>query len=221
MNLDKRLRDLEGDNVSAWRPMSDEVVLEAVRQGVADDRHVDWLDGLLRSSILSNLCLAGLVLRVPRCAESIDTSGWAFAVHLGMLVMAQPAGEPIHPRVATEVNSGPFITSIPDSDAAERVHRRSGDPRFSSVFWIRARLVARALGPDLGRGFRAGLDDVHARDDVGKFPVDLGLPHPGLYERLLVINEALALPGDAPLLMDDDCWRGIDDVVKRPETSRR
>jgi hypothetical protein len=194
--------------------MSDDVVLEAINDGLADDRHLDWLDGLFRQAIISNLCISGLTLREPLYAEQIDTSNWFLAVHRGVQVMAQPADTPIPWSIEAELSGGVFTRSIPDRDTAERLHH-CDDPRRSAVLWLRARLVAKALGPDLGRGFRAGLDRAHATGELGALPFDMRRPHSALYQRLLRLSEALVEPCDQALIINAKSWEHYEDLWAR------
>lgn len=195
--------------------MSDDVVLEAIADGLADDRHLDWLDGVFRQAIIVNLGVSGLSLREPRYAQQLDTSAWFLAVHRGIQVMAQPADEAVPWSIEAELSSGIFTRSIPDREAAEGLHHRSDDPRRSAVLWLRARLVANALGPDLGRGYRAGLDRAHAAGDPGILPFDVRRPHRALYERLVTLNAALAEPCDHPFIFEPDMWEGLTDLWEK------
>lgn len=213
MNLNNRIRDLENAPAPP-RPMSDDVVLEAITNGIADDGHLEWLDGLFRQAIISNLCISGLTFREPKYAEELDTSNWFLAVHRGIQVMAVPADKPIPWSIEVELSGGVFTRPIPDRDTAERLHHPD-DPRRSAVLWIRSRLVAKALGPDLGRGYRAGLDRAHATGDPATWPFDMRRPHSALYERLLRLNEALVEPCDQPLIIEPDSWEHLEDLWER------
>lgn len=213
MNLNNRIRSLE-DAPSPPRPMSDDVALEAIADGSADDRHLEWIDGIFRQAIISNLCISGLTLREPFYAEKLDTSHWFLAVHRGIQVMAVPADKPIPWSIEAELSGGIFTRSIPDRDTAERLYHRE-DPRRSAVLWIRSRLVAKALGPDLGRGYRAAIDRAHAAGDPAMLPFDMRRPHSAIYERLLRLNEALVEPCDQPLIIDPESWEHLEGLWER------
>lgn len=195
MSLERRIGRLERDNVPE-RPLGDGHVLDAIAREDLDDRHVAWLDAVLRPSVLLHLQIMAWGIRDDD-QQREHLAARQSPMFAALRILTCRADEPV-----PETIGHAFIRAL-DMPAPTRFLMRQyralyqGPDLFAmTVRWM---LVARALGPDLGQGHRAALDRIS--DGIDKFHeyVDLRRPDRSLERRYWRLSEALDVDGDLPL----------------------
>ncbi|MEZ5181515.1 MAG: hypothetical protein R2702_06530 [Acidimicrobiales bacterium] len=146
MSLEQRIGRLERDDVPE-QPLDDEHVLDAIAREDLDDRHVAWLDAVLRPSILFNLQVMAWITRDNDQQRELLAARQS-PMFAAVQILTCRADEPV-----PETIGHAFIRALGMPAPTRHLMREyralyQGSDLFAmTVRWM---LVAKALGPDLG-----------------------------------------------------------------------
>lgn len=175
MNINNRISRLE-TNQDHRGPASDEDVLAAIETGQVDDRHVDWIDSIVRAELLTTICTWALVLRYSRSMGQPDPYEYSYGVGVGARVVAARSNQAVADHLEQALTSRIFTTSLPGHKASAAFFSGAEDPQSLAQMWVRSRLVYKLIGNDLGRALRGQLDRYELQPGPLLLPFDAHRP---------------------------------------------
>jgi hypothetical protein len=205
MDHNNRISKLEQSSITLAF-LDDQAVIRGIRSGFVDDRHLAWVDPLLRPSIQVQLAAFAFCLRM-----GVDSTDGEVGVRdtptcIGARVLATPGDEPLSDELEYHLANGLFYVDLPDPFLAAMALGADGRRKDFGQAWLQRRLVGKALGPDLGQSLRALLDQSVALGRPLGSAFDLRKPHAATWNRIAAFVGAFDLPTGIALVPTDDQW---------------
>lgn len=205
MNHNNRITKLEKSTLTQAF-LDDQEVIRHIRSGLVDDRHLAWVDPLLRPSIQVQLVAFAFGARMGVDGTDGQAATLDTPTGIGARVLATPGDEPLSEELEHHLTNGLYYLDLPDPLLAAMALGVDGRRKDFGQAWLQRRLVGKALGPDLGQGLRVQLDEIVALGLPLGSGFDLRKPHPATWNRITAFVEAFDLPTGIALVPTGDQW---------------